>query len=40
MSEFKTVNIDHSVTSMGLNREADILTVTYGRVVSFWDTSR
>ena len=40
MSEFKSVDIGHSITSMELSKDGTILVVTYGKVVSFWDTSR
>lgn len=40
MEEFKTVDTGHPVSSMEINREGTILIVTYGKEVSFWDTSR
>ena len=40
LSEFKSVDIGYPITSMEINRDGDVLTVTYGKVVSFWDTSR
>jgi translation elongation factor P/translation initiation factor 5A len=40
MTEFKTIETGHPVSSMEINRDGTILIVTYGNEVSFWDTSR
>ncbi len=40
MTEFKTIETGHAVSSMEINRDGTILIVTYGKEVSFWDTSR
>ena len=40
MTEFKTIQTGHAVSSMEIHRDGTILTVTYGKEVSFWDTSR
>ena len=40
MAEFKTIETENPVSSMEINRDGTILIVTYGKEVSFWDTSR
>ena len=40
MTEFKTIETGHPVSSMVINRDGTILVVTCDKEVSFWDTSR
>ena len=40
MTEFKTIEAGQSVSSMEINRDGTVLIVTYGKEVSFWDTTR